>query len=206
MALDGTYGGLKSSVAEWLKRSDLTSSIPDLIKLAEARIARDFRLRAQVVFDTLTTSTSVDYVALPTDFLEMENIALVTDIERPLTYETPEQMDARYPLGSGEERPAVYTIIGDRLYLAPKPDAVYDIKATYYGRFAALSADADTNWLLTKHPSIYLFATLAEAAPFLVNDERIGTFEVKYRADKEALEHADDQSLRSGSVMRVRTV
>ena len=45
MALDGTYSGLKASVADWLKRTDLTSNIPDLVKLAEARIARDFPRR-----------------------------------------------------------------------------------------------------------------------------------------------------------------
>lgn len=202
----GTYAGLKAAVASWLKRSDLTSSIPDLVALAEARIARDLRIRAQIVFDTLTTSTTDDWVALPSDFMELENITLVTDVERALTYETPEQLDVRFPVGSGEERPAAYTIIGDRIYFGPKPDAAYTIKFTYYSRFTALSADSDTNWLLAQHPSIYLFATLAEAAPFLFDDQRAPMWEAKYQADKEALQYADDESLRSGSVMRVRTV
>lgn len=206
MALDGTYLGLKGAIASWLKRSDLTSSIPDLVDLAEARIARDLRLRAQVTFTTLTTVAGTEYVSLPTDFLEIENISLDGSVERPLTYETPEQLDARFPLGSGQSKPAVYTIIGDRLYLGPCPDSAYTVKFTYYARFTALSADADTNWLLTKHPSIYLFAALAEAAPFLMNDERTAMWEAKYQADKSALEVADDQSLRSGSALRVRAV
>ena len=37
MALD-TYGGLKTAVGVWLNRADLTSYIPDFIKLAEQRI------------------------------------------------------------------------------------------------------------------------------------------------------------------------
>lgn len=206
MALDGTYAGLKSAIASWLKRSDLTSSIPDFVDLAEARIARDFRLRAQVTFGTLTTTGGADYVSLPADFLEIENISIEGSIERPLTYETPEQIDVRFPLGSGQSKPAVYTIIGDRLYLAPCPDSDYTVKFTYYARFPALSADADTNWLLAKHPTIYLFAALAEAAPFLMNDDRAPMWEAKYQSDKSALDVADDQSLRSGSALRVRAV
>lgn len=206
MALDGTYSGLKGAVASWLHRPDLTSSIPDFVALAEARIARDFRLRAQISFGTLTTTGGTDYVALPADFLEIENISLEGSVERPFTYETPEQLDVRFPLGSGQARPAVYTIIGDRLYMGPCPDGTYSLKFTYYARFTALSGDADTNWLLTKHPDAYLFACLAEAAPFLMNDERTAIWEAKYQAIKTALELADDQSLRSGSALRVRAV
>lgn len=206
MALDGTYGGLKASVASWLKRTDLTSSIPDLVALAEARIARDFRLRAQITYGSFATTGGVEYVALPADFLEIENISLDGAVERQLTYETPEQLDSRFPLGSGQSRPAVYTIIGDRLYLGPCPDGAYTVKLAYYARLAALSADADTNWLLIKHPDAYLFAVLAESAPFLMDDARATLWEAKYQALKNALELADDQSLRSGSALRVRAV
>ena len=94
--------------------------------------------------------------------------------------------------------------ITEDVAVALRPDGDYDIKFTYYARFTALSADADTNWLLTKHPDIYLFASLAEAAPFMLNDERAPLWEAKYEATKSALELADDQSLRSGSALRVR--
>lgn len=206
MALDGTCAGLKSAIASWLKRSDLAASIPDLIALAEARIARDFRLRAQITFGTLATTGGVEYVALPADFLELENIGLEGSVERSLTYETPEQMDVRFPLGSGQSRPAVYTVIGDRIIFGPCPDGDYTIKFTYYARFKPLVADTDTNWLLTKHPSVYLFAALSEAAPFVFDDDRAALWESKYQADRSALELADDQSLRSGSALRVRAV
>jgi hypothetical protein len=206
MALDGTYTGLKASVADWLKRTDLTASIPDLIVLADARIARDLRLRAQITFATLTTSSSVDYVALPADFLEIENIGLTTGgVQRPLTYESPEQLNARFPYGGGNGIPLAYSILGDRIYFGYAPDSAYTVGFTYYARFSPLSVTA-TNWLLTSHPSIYLFATLAEAAPFMLDDARVGMWEGKYQADMQALTAADDESLRSGSVLRVRVI
>lgn len=201
-----TYADLQASVASWLKRSDLTANIPDLIKLSEARIARDLRVRAQIQFGTLTCTAGIGYAALPSDFLEIENITLQGDIDRSLTYETPEQLDVRFPRGAGNNRPAAYTIIGDRIYFGPVPDSGYTIQFTYYARLAELSAAGDTNWLLQKHPSVYLFAALAEAEPFTLNDGRAAMWEAKYRSDVQDLQTADDESLRSGSVIRVRTI
>ena len=37
-----TYAELKSSIANWLNRDDLTSVIPDFISLTEAGINRDY--------------------------------------------------------------------------------------------------------------------------------------------------------------------
>ena len=44
MAL-ATYSDLKTSIANWLDRSDLTDVIPDFIALAETRHKRDFKIR-----------------------------------------------------------------------------------------------------------------------------------------------------------------
>ena len=38
-----TYAELKTSVGDWLNRSDLTTAIPDFISLAEAQIERNLR-------------------------------------------------------------------------------------------------------------------------------------------------------------------
>jgi len=38
-----TYSELKTAVANWLDRSDLTDVIPDFITLAETRHKRDFK-------------------------------------------------------------------------------------------------------------------------------------------------------------------
>lgn len=206
MALNGTYGGLKASIASWLKRSDLTSTIPDFVALAEARIARDLRIRKQVVTTTLTTTAGVQYVTLPSDFLEAENLTVNTTPPRAISVVTPELLDVKYPANTWTGVPAVYCLLGDQLQFGPTPDAAYPISLAYYQRFTALSGDSDTNWLLTNHPSIYLFAALSEAEPFLMNDPRATTWEAKYANDVKLLQDADDEALRSGSAMRVRTV
>ena len=45
MAID-SYTKLKTSVATWLDRDDLTDNIPDFISLAEDRINRHIRVRS----------------------------------------------------------------------------------------------------------------------------------------------------------------
>jgi hypothetical protein len=201
-----TYSDLQTSVANWLKRSDLTSIIPDFITLAEARIARDLRLRRQVTNTALSTVAGTQTVTLPSDFLEMENITLTnTTPPAALSVVTPEIMDRKFPSGYANGQPVVYTIVGDAIQLGPTPDAVYTVSLDYYQRFAALST-TPTNWLLTNHPGVYLFGALAEGAPYLMEDERTPLWDTKYRAEVAALQQADDAALRSGSAMRVRTL
>ncbi len=201
-----TYSDLQTSVANWLKRSDLTSIIPDFITLAEARIARDLRLRRQVTNTTLTTVAGTQTVTLPSDFLEMENISLSnTTPPAALSVVTPEILDRKYPNGYANGQPVVYAIVGNAIQFGPTPDAAYTVSLDYYQRFAALST-TPTNWLLTNHPSVYLFAALAEASGYVFNDERMPTWEAKYQADVQALQQADDAAVRSGSAMRVRTL
>ena len=201
-----TYADLQTSIANWLKRSDLTSIIPDFITLAEARIARDLRLRKQVVNTTLSTVAGTRGVTLPSDFLEAENISLSnTTPPGALSVVTPEILDRKYPEAYVTGQPRVYALLGDKILFGPTPDAVYSVSLDYYQRFAALSTSS-TNWLLTNHPNVYLFAALAEASGYLFNDERIPTWEAKYQADVRSLQEADDTALRSGSAMRVRTL
>jgi len=201
-----TYADLQTSIANWLKRSDLTSIIPDFITLAEARIARDLRLRKQVVNTTLSTVAGTQSVSLPSDFLEAENISLSnTTPPGALSVVTPEILDRKYPEAYVTGQPRVYTVLGDKVLFGPTPDAVYSVSLDYYQRWAALSASG-TNWLLTNHPNIYLFAALAEGAPYLMEDERAPLWESKYQADVLKLQQMDDTALRSGSAMRVRTL
>lgn len=199
------YGDLKTSIAGWLKRSDLTAIIPDFVTLAQARVARDLRLRRQIVSADLTLTAGVQGVNLPDDWLEFENVTLNGDPPRQLTYVNIEHLDSRYP-SSYTGKPAVYTLEGNQILFGPTPDIGYTAGVFYYSKFAAFSADSDTNWLLTNHPSIYLFASLAEAEPWMMNDNRAGMWEAKYNKEMNDLQTADDAAMFSGTALRVRTI
>ena len=204
MAL-ATYTDLQASAAAWLNRSDLTAAIPDFIALAEARIARDLRLRKQIASATLVTVAGTQGVTLPTDLLEVENMTLSADYDRSLQVVTPEYLDVRYPTRNDTGIPTVYALLGDQILFGTIPDSAYTVSLKYYARLAALSV-TPTNWLLTYNPGVYLWATLSEASAFLMADDRAALWEGKYQADCSALRRAEDDALRSGSAMRVRAL
>lgn len=207
MALDGTYAGLVGAIAGWLHRADLAAQIPDFIALAEARIARDLRLRLQLATASLVCIPGQREIALPTDYLESENLSvMVAGVSRSPTYVTAEVADVRFPLGAGNGAPASFTVLGANLLMLPAPDAAYAVTLDYYARLAPLSATNPANFLLKAAPGVYLWGALAEAAPFIAADDRVAIWETKYRSDVEALQAADDEAVRSGSSMRVRAL
>lgn len=204
MAL-ATYSDLVTSLGNWMKRSDLTASIPDFVTLLEARIARELRVRPMLTTATLTTVASQRTVALPTDWLEFDSVVLVSQPNRVLQFVTNETIDTNFPENSITAKPEVYTIVGSNMEIGPVPDGAYSIAVTYYKKFDPIQS-ASTNWLLTNHPSIYLFGTLVEASAFGFEDDRIALWESRVKADIESLKVADERSNWSGSALRVRTV
>ena len=51
-----SYSELKTTIANYLARSDLTTQIPDFIRLAEIRLQRDLRTRQMLVVATASTT------------------------------------------------------------------------------------------------------------------------------------------------------
>jgi hypothetical protein len=200
------YTDLLASAASWSHRTDLTAFMPDFVVLAEARISRDLRLRRQVSSATLATVAATQTVALPDDYLELENISCTSSgVERNLEYINIERMNVKYPDGSGNGVPVVYTLEGSNILFGPTPDAVYSIPIYYYAKFVAL-ATTPTNWLMTNHPNIYLFATLAELADYSQDVKNLEKWESKYARDIKQLHDSDEKSMFSGSALRVRSV
>ena len=204
MALDGTYAGLQASIAGLLHRTDMASQIVDCIVLAEAPIARDLRIRSQVTSATLSTVAGTQAVAMPTGWLEFENVGLGLPATN-LVYVNIEYLDTKYPENYFAGKPAVYSIEGANLLLGPTPDDVYPITALYYKKYDPLSV-TPTNYLLANHPSIYLFAALAEASVYTMDDKRVALYEAKYQKELKDVQDKDDQGQFSGSVLRVRTL
>ena len=63
------YTELKTAVANFLARSDLTDRIPEFIALAEARLSRELESRSQEKRANATLTANDEFVALPTDFV-----------------------------------------------------------------------------------------------------------------------------------------
>lgn len=199
------YSSLKTSVANYLARSDLTDQIPDFIRLAEERLARDLRTRKMLVVARADTTASDSTVGLPTDFLEMRDMHLRTTPVQALTYLSPSAFYAgARTTDSG--RPKDYTILASEIQFAPVPDTAYSIQMLYYAKPQLLSDVNITNVFLANYPDALLYAALGEAEPYLMNDARLQTWAALYDRAITAINTSDQSSEYGGQPMSMSYV
>ena len=194
MALSN-YTELQASVADFLNRSDLTSVIPDFIKMTESELNRVLRTREMSV--RTRAPVSEQYVKLPEDFLGMRNIELMTDPVTVLEYRNLQNLDA-HRASDATGKPIFYSIMQNNIEFAPVPDSEYTLEIVYYQSLPAL-ADNTTNWLLDAHPDIYLYGSLMQSAPYLQADERISIWAGKFQQILEQLKTSDEKARFSGT-------
>jgi hypothetical protein len=192
-----TYVELQAAVARWMNRTDLTADIPGFIANAEARIATDLRVRQMLVSLTLTAAAG-EGALLPPGWLEFKSLAINGC---PLSYMPQEMLALRNGYTAGT--PQDYTIVGDQVLLNPLPDAVYSIDTVYYKRIDSLF-QSGSNWLLTEHPNVYLYAALTEGALFLKKPDEAATWAGLYGGLIESLRSEDARATSSGSTLRMR--
>jgi len=97
-----------------------------------------------------------------------------------------------------------YTIHASDLEFVPPLEEDTPIELTYYARIPELTDDADTNWLLTDWPDIYLYGSLLQASPYLRDDDRVPMWQSIYEKAIEKARVQDDRAEVSGSTLRRR--
>lgn len=203
-----TFAELKTAVADYTHRSDLTSYIPDFIRGAEDLIAyggpNSDRIYVADMITRATASIDEEYEDLPTGAIEIINIQLNTNPKVSLDYLTPEQIDQR-DMGSSTGKPLAYSIVGDKFQFAPSPDAAYTGEIVYLKKYTAFSSDADTNWLLTNHPFLYLYGSLVKANEFIKDTEEATRNMVLYDALANRINQTEQRKRFSGSKLRSRS-
>ena len=200
------YTTLKTSIANWLNRSDLSDEIADdFIVLTEADFNSKLRIRKMVTQATITINAETK--SLPTGFLQVRDFYILSGSTKyPLRYMTPTQMDQTKGT-STTGIPQAYTILGDTFRFMPKPDSSYTGYINYYKKFDALSSTNATNFILTDHPAIYLYGSLFHAANFLggYNPQQVQTWQQMYATALERLELNDREDQFSGSPLQIRS-
>ena len=186
-----TFAQLQASVARWLDNATLGDRIPELIALAERRFNRILNTPEMEATATLVAAPSV---SLPADLWEVRAAWIDSDPRRGIEEVTQSVLRSRYP-SQAKGMPEVYAVSGGSLLLGPAPDSAYNLILTYKQSIPALSDAVPTNWLLTRHPDIYLWATLLAAEAYLVNDERLGVW-------KAALDEAIDELIQAANRKR----
>jgi hypothetical protein len=289
MALSN-FSELKTEIANYVDRSDLTSQIPTFIKLTEARINRSLRVRLMESVKIISLVNGSKRYPLPSDYLQLRTVQYdvssvasttlngditdsvtdiiltsatgftatgtiligteqitytgistetltgctraangttaaahtdgagvieiyttftagtisdnVNNIIHPLNYVTP-QLLPRINAGSITGIPEAYTMRAGYILMGPVPSSSYTMEIDYYAKVAALSDAAPTNTMLTNNPDIYLYGSLMEAEPFIMNDGRVALWQAAFARAIQDIQLQDDKDSHSGNSMRV---
>ena len=192
-----SYSDLKTTVANYLGRSDLTSQIPDFIRLAETRLAREVRTRQMLKSATASMTGADARVAVPTDFMEVRDLYIQGNPRVPVTYLAPSAFtrDAR---ADESGKPVYYTVLASEFLFAPIPDTSYTLQILYYAKPTVLSDSNTSNVFLANYPDALLYGALAEAEPYLINDARVQMWIGLYDRAVNNINESDEGSEYSG--------
>ena len=197
-----TYAELKTAIANWLNRDDLTSVIPDFISLAEADMDR--KVRHWRMEERATANIDARYTQLPSGFMEAVRFHLDVD-ERPIELVTPLSLQTyRRRNADTTGRPQYYSIIAGQLEVWPTPDGTYTGELYYYARTAALTDSNTSNWILQYFPDAYLYGALMHSAPYLVDDQRTGVWASLYQAAIDGINSNNEKAKFGGSGLRMQ--
>jgi hypothetical protein len=199
------YSDLKTSVANYLGRSDLTSQIPDFIALAEIRLARELRIRQMLTTANATMTIGDSTVGMPSDFLAMRDIFVEGQPRYTVSYVSPSAF-TRTARTEEVGVPTFYTMRGQEFEFAPKPDATYTLQMLYYAKPASLSDSNPSNAFMANCPDALLYGALLEAEPYLMNDARMATWSQMYSNAIARLTVSDDEAEYSGIPLTMTVV
>jgi hypothetical protein len=193
-----TYTELKAAITSWGKRSDLSSMADDFIDLAEAKLNRRLRCWQQ---ETALVSTPIVSGAItrPSDLLAFKTLVNVNNTGKPV-----EQKSLEYVLSHPSDGPLAqyYAWDGSNLRFNSQGGTVQGV---YYAAIPALSSSAETNWLLTLAPDLYLDACLSECYYFQFDETRGAFYEGRRDNLVEELNIQDKNNRFSGNSLVMRT-
>ena len=187
-----TYTELKTKIANFLNRSDLTNEMDNYIQLTESEVNRKLRHKDMIKRATATLETQ--YSQLPGDFIGIVNVDLLTADPKPMFQQSLESLDVfRKSIDNSTGEPKYYAISGDTLEVAPNPSSAYTIQMTYYAEIPGLSSSNATNFLSTSAPDVYLYGCLKHASIFLMEDERLPLISTQFEKALEELKIQQQQ-------------
>ena len=173
-----TFSTLKTAVADWLDRDDISSAIDNMISLMEARLYTELRVRDMEAALSLTVASGT--VTLPTDFIEFKSVYINGSPIQAVEFQSAHWIRANFPQRSSSGKPRYAALDAGTLIFAPYPDSTYSVLGTYYARPTALSVSNETNFLTTKAPDILLYGTLTHSALYLGQDARLPAWLAAY--------------------------
>ena len=205
MALD-TYTNLKTAIANFLARDDLTSEIDDFIDLTEADFNRRLRIRAM---ESVNTSFTIDAAteSLPTGFLQVKSFVITSSTPDKTLELSTAYHQANTQGYTNVGTPRLYSIEGSNFRFSPVPDTAVTARLTFYKAFDSLDGSTATNTILTNHPDVYLYGALYYASTFIrgMDQGSVAQFKAQYETALKQVEEADEKDKYNGTPLVQRS-
>jgi len=165
-----SYTQLKTEVADWSHRTDLTSKMDTFCQLAEGMINRE--LRSQEMEKRLSQSFDATFFDLPSDYIALKALEIEYHGRRnPIRQISPQLLDSTYSTATGP--PKAYTLQANQIEFRPGIDATspYTGELIYYALVPTLTSNS-TNDVLDKWPMIYLAGMMLQLNIFAQDEEQ----------------------------------
>lgn len=173
-----TYSELKTAIAAFYNRNDLTSKLDEFIDLCEAEMQRKIKL---LEFETTGTVTvTAGSGTLPTGFIGA----------RTLSWD------------GAPDRILQYTITGSTIKFANDTDGTLNI--TYMARFTPLSDSATSNAILTNHPAAYLYGSMVHAAVYCKDVDGATSYKTLFLDEIDQINRDNQDRKYAGASLQVR--
>ena len=190
------YIDLQAEIAGYLGRSDLEEQIMLFIRLAEARMNRELRLKLmerQAYADLRPGEAAIPLPDkhIPGDwdvFLEMRDLRLNGGLLKNLEYISLDTLPEPQAVG----QPVAYSILGRELVMTPSPDAAYRLFLTYYAEIPPLGGAQPSNDILLRSPDLYLYGALAASAAYTRSSIPLDLWEREYIKAAAGLAESDN--------------
>jgi len=176
------YSWLKEIVAATVNRTDLAARIPDWIAFGEDDIEGEIANRK------LETTLELDGwegdLSMPSD---LRQITSLTIDGQDVTYVG----DGGFDTIPDNQRGLFYATSDTTILLHDaRGDAPRNLKLRYVRGVCHLSDQNKSDWLQCLRPSARLYAALVHSAPYLEDDQRIGTWRTMYQQQIDGIESA----------------
>lgn len=158
------FANLVADIKRRAVRDDIADAdVESYIQQAEAEMyhnAREsLRTRDMEARATASLSTTVRFLELPADFIEMRRLKINQPFsggpDYDVEYLSPEMM----PLQNDTRIPVFFTVT-TQLEFDSVSDSAYTIEMQYIKKVTALSSSNTTNAILTNYPNIYIYGAL----------------------------------------------
>lgn len=144
-----SLGDMKTRIQGELQRgSRLESEIESAI-ISALRFYKRYKFRFNISRTTTTLSPDIEYIDLPTDFIEADTMVLQKDSELdPMQERSHYWIDNEKRWTNHRSRPYVFSVQADELRLYPTPDSTsYSLIMTYHYELPEPTSDgASTAW------------------------------------------------------------